>query len=206
MLPDWLRIICPILCTCGPWAAGNVRGLDTITDLQIVDGVASREWSLFDVGSGYPCESISWEVSLVGFKESKSFPPIVTCGRGPSLPLPSVCLVGVLPAHADHTIPGERCHGTYISRRGTVIDLAKAIIGKWDHHSAASAGNSIHPPNCSPVVWLVQEYWVHSGFISLRSPMVMAARLPGWQPRNRNAAFRRGYGPVPWIQLQPNCP
>ena len=45
MFPDSLRLICLILCACGPWAAGNVRGLDTITDLKIVDGVATVQFA-----------------------------------------------------------------------------------------------------------------------------------------------------------------
>jgi hypothetical protein len=45
MFLNWLRMICLILCTCGPWTAGNVRGLDTITDLKIVDGVATVQFA-----------------------------------------------------------------------------------------------------------------------------------------------------------------
>ena len=70
-----------------------------------------------------------------------------------TLLLSTLCLASLQHVQADLTIPGDGSDGALNITEDTVIDLSKAVTGKWDQNNAANAGHGVYDPEKWAIVF-----------------------------------------------------
>ncbi|MFN7287158.1 MAG: hypothetical protein ACK5TY_02950 [Verrucomicrobiota bacterium] len=70
-----------------------------------------------------------------------------------TLLLSTLCLASLQHVQADLTIPGDGSDGALNITEYTVIDLSKAVTGKWDQNNAANAGHGVYDPEKWAIVF-----------------------------------------------------
>lgn len=70
-----------------------------------------------------------------------------------TLLLSTLCLASLQHVRADLTIPSDGSDGALNITQDTVIDLSKAVTGKWDQNNAANAGHGVYDPEKWAVVF-----------------------------------------------------